>query len=414
METEQKRPVGPRRPVALLRLAAVVFGLTLAVGISEATLRLLGYGRSYFHAFSMFHENDDLVGIRGRPHFTGRLKNDEMDAIISNDERGFRKPAREIASSPERQNIFVLGDSFIWGWGVGQGKVITDRMQERLPDRRVQNFAVSATGTVQQFVIFEKYVLPELRQGDWVVLNFCGCNDFDDNLGRSHPGRLYATIANGEIRIIPPDGTSCPNAAMQRLRDASYLVNLLIYSWNRGSDFCWRAWHAQPEDDVSAKALPSVVIGDQPPFGDNTPEFLVAAHFLRAFQLACQQRGVGFVVVYVPRQEEFGELEEFKGAPFSTRERQTLLRCAASLGIEVIDLLPRFRTLKAETPQRRLTYYEGHWNAEGHRVAGESVCEFLAPRLTLHREKMAKEIHRQPRTFADLSSNIADRPIAPN
>jgi GDSL-like Lipase/Acylhydrolase family len=389
MVTKVALPTVTRQRGAWLRLFALAFAVLLAGGIGEAALRLLGYGRSYVHAFSMFYEVDDLVGVRGRPNFTGRLKNDEMDAIISNDERGFRKPAHVVPVAAGRPNLFVLGDSFIWGWGVGQGQVITDQLQERLADRHVENLGVSATGTVQQFVIFEKYVLPRLQRGDSVVLGFAGVNDFGDNLGQNHGGRLCATIVDGEIRLVPPDRTACPDPTVQRLRDSSYLLNLLIYSWNRASDACRQAWQPQTAEAVSRVRSPSAPeasvpkVCDQEPFGEKTPEVVVAMHFLRAFKSACEKRGAAFVVVYVPRQEEFGELVEYKGAPFSTRERQTLLRCAASLGIEVIDLLPRFRALKARAPQRRLTFCEGHWNAAGHRVACDAVCEFLAARTAV-------------------------------
>jgi lysophospholipase L1-like esterase len=395
MESEVQQPAASRSRTAAFRLLALAFAVVFAAGFGEAALRLLGYGRSYFHPFSMFYEVDDLVGIRGRPNFTGRLKNDEMDVVISNDARGFRKPARASDASPERPNVFVLGDSFIWGWGVGQGQVVTDLIQERLRDRRVQNFAVSATGTAQQFVIFEKYVLPTLRQGDWVVLGFCGVNDFADNLGRNLQGRLHAKLVDGQVQLVPADGTASITPFEQQLRDSSYLLNLLIYSWNRGAAACRQAWHpsvnaltlasasshdggprANAEKEAAIERLP-----DQAPYGDDTPEYVVTAHFLRALKTACQERGARFVVVYIPRQEEFGELVEYKGAPFSTRERQTLLRCTQSLGIDVLDLLPRFRAWKAAAPEARLSYREGHWNPAGHRVACDSLCEFLTPRV---------------------------------
>jgi lysophospholipase L1-like esterase len=395
MASRVEQPAGsaPRR--IAFRLIALAFGLLLAAGFSEAALRVLGYGRSYFHPFSMFYEVDDLVGVRGRPNFTGRLRNAEMDVTICNDERGFRKPAHERDASPGRPNVFVLGDSFIWGWGVGQGQVVTDLMQERLRDCRVQNLGVSSTGTAQQFVIFENYVLPTLRQGDSVVLGFCGVNDFADNLGRNLQGRLHAKIVDGQVQLIPPDGTACISPFEQQLRDSSDLLNLLIYSWNRGSAACRQAWHPSVDERTSASAGPldggsrtsadqaAAVeqLPDQPPYGDDTPEFIVTAHFLRALKSACQKRGARFVVVYIPRQEEFGELVEYKGAPFSTRERQTLLRCTQSLGIDVIDLLPRFRAWKAAAPGERLSYCEGHWNPAGHRVACDSLCEFLTPRM---------------------------------
>jgi hypothetical protein len=378
------------------RLLLLAVGFLFACLLSESALRIGGYGRSYFNVFSMFFEVDDLVGVRGRPNFTGRLKNDEMDALISNDTRGFRQPAREIPASPERRKVVVLGDSFIWGWGVGQGQVITDLIQNRLVDRRVQNLAIASIGTVQEFVIFEKYVLSQLHRGDAVVLGFCGVNDFLDNLGKSDTGRLHATLVDGQIHLVPPDGTACPSRLNQRLRDSSVLINLLIYSWNRGRD-AWRKGSfalasqngptvdvAAPRDDVSREVADAqrsaIQIADQEPYAENTPEVVVATHYLRAFQSACAARGARFVIVYVPRQEEFGELVEYKGPAFSSRDRQTLRLLAKRLGIDVIDLLPRFRACKRQAPQQRLTFVEGHWNATGHQVACDSVCEYLIAR----------------------------------
>jgi hypothetical protein len=378
--------LGQRRQLAhpiLARLLLLAVGFLFACLLGEGALRVGGYGRSYVNAFSMFFEVDSLVGVRGRPNFTGRLKNDEMDAVISHDARGFRKPALQIPASPERRHVHVLGDSFVWGWGVGQGQVITDRMQQRLPARRVQNFAVASLGTVQEYVIFEKYVLPQVHRGDAVVLGFCGPNDFRDNLGENLCGRLHATLVDGAIRLVPPDGTACPSRLNQRLRDASDLFNLLIYSWNRGRA-AWMngalalAERNGPQSGDAQRALPA--IADQEPYGDNTPEVIVATHYLRAFQSACAERGAEFVIVYIPRQEEFGELVEYKGPAFSSRDRQTLLLLAKRLRIDVVDLLPRFRECKRQAQQQRLTYAEGHWNATGHQVAADCVCDYLSAR----------------------------------
>jgi hypothetical protein len=376
---------GQRRQIAhpiLAHLLLLAVGFLFACLLGEAALRVGGYGRSYVNAFSMFFEVDGLVGVRGRPNFTGRLKNDEMDAVISHDARGFRKPALQIPASPQSRNVHVLGDSFMWGWGVGQGQVISDRLQQRLAGRRVQNFAVASLGTVQEFVIFEKYVLPELHRGDAVVLGFCGSNDFRDNLGENLCGRLYATLVDGAIRLVPPDGTACPSRLNQQLRDASDLFNLLIYSWNRGR----AAWMngaltlAEQNGRQSADPHPAVSAADQDPYGDNTPEVIVATHYLRAFQSACAARGAEFVIVYIPRQEEFGELVEYKGPAFFSRDRQTLLLLSKRLGIDVVDLLPRFRECKRQAPHQRLTYAEGHWNATGHQVAADCVCDYLSAR----------------------------------
>src|SRR4029078_5467465 len=114
----------------------------------------------------------------------------------------------EIAATPDRATVHVLGDSFIWGRGVDQGRTVTERMQEILPNFRVRNLGISATGTLHQYLVFEKYVIPCLRQGDTVALGFCG-NDFGDNVGRNHDGRLHARLENDEIHLVTPDGTAC-------------------------------------------------------------------------------------------------------------------------------------------------------------------------------------------------------------
>jgi hypothetical protein len=378
----------------LARLLLLGIGFFSTCLFCEAALRMGGYGRSYVNAFSMFFEVDGLVGVRGRPNFTGRLKNDEMDALISHDERGFRKPLLQVPASPERRSVHVLGDSFIWGWGVGQGQVVTDLMQQQLADRRVQNLGVASLGTVQEFVIFEKYVLPQLHRGDAVVLGFCGSNDFRDNLGENLCGRLFATVDDGAVRVVPADGTACPSRLNQRLRDSSDLFNLLIYSWNRGRAAWMNGSLAGTEQSGSPGAISTPrceipppknaetnrswpAVADQEPYGDNTPEVIVATHSLRDFQSACVERGAQLVIVYIPRQEEFGELVEYNGPAFSSRDRQTLLLLAKRLGIDVVDLLPRFRECKHRAPQQRLTYAEGHWNATGHQVAAESICGYF-------------------------------------
>ncbi len=363
------RPRSSGLRLIAFRALALLLAVAFAAGIGEAGLRLLGYRRSYFNPFGMFHERDALIGVRGRANFTGRLKNGEMDAIISNDENGFRLAAIKPPNAPGHPDVYVLGDSFIWGWGVGQGQVVTDLMQQKLATSRTHNLGVSATGTVQQFVIFEKYALPELRKDDWVVLAFCAQNDFADNVGRNDEGRLFAKVVDGKVCAVPPDGTACPAQTVERMRDASYLFNLVAYQANRAG-FAWRT----RKDAKAPKKTWS-----EEPYALKSPEFLVLEHYLKAFQAACQSKQAHFVVVYIPLQAEFGESDGWTTVN-SSRERKTLQQCLRALDINLVDLLPRFRSVKAAVPDERLTFHEGHWNAAGHRVACDAICEFINAR----------------------------------
>jgi hypothetical protein len=431
---------GSARRVHIFRLLTVVASLAVACLLSEAVLRVGGYGGSYFNPFRAFHESDDLIGIRGRPNFIGHLKNREIDVVIENDELGFRKAAHPVAASPARTNVIVLGDSFVWGWGVGQGSVVTDRLQGRLPDCRIKNYGVSATGTVQQFAIFQKFVLPELRRGDAVVLAFYA-NDFGDNLGVDHPGRLYAKVEHGQIRLVPPDGSACPHNLMSRLSDASYLLNLVRYcsdrlldSWQRRRGSSQTLSARQPENkagDQPAKDLPPGPARDQqaarldlpassavrldlpassaiPYLADESAEVIVAKHYLQAFALECRRRGAELLVVYIPYQAEIREppnraLAAAPGPPVRTLERRALLRCTKALAIPTLDLVPVFLAAKADGKTGRLTIGKDfHWTETGHLVAAQAIGDYLATRATSERRaRIALAPSRPTGTSAD-------------
>jgi hypothetical protein len=99
--------------------------LFLSVGaaclVTEFSLRLTGYDRKYVNPLHSFHERDSRIGYRGKANFTGRFHGHEFDVVISHDEHGFRKHETPSPSNPNHR-VFVLGDSFTWGWGVAQGK----------------------------------------------------------------------------------------------------------------------------------------------------------------------------------------------------------------------------------------------------------------------------------------------------
>jgi hypothetical protein len=378
-------PDRARSPRAgLFKILAVVLSTIIACTLTEAVLRVSGYWRHYANPFRSFHEFDPELGVRGRPNLRGQLINHEVDVLIEHDEHGFRQSVHPREPSADRQQVFMLGDSFIWGYAVGQGKVVTDRMEERLAGPQVHNFGLCSAGTLIEYVIFEKYVESRLRPGDTVVLAFYG-NDFNDNVGKDHCGRLHARIRNNEIEVVPPDGTAVPGKLALVLKDGCCLFNLLTYGIDRLKDRfasagapatpamhaadCTSAW------DAAAGARPVLE-----PIPDDSAEVRVTRHYLAALQRACLAKHVDFVAVYVPLKEELGEregAENFGESP----ERDAFLRCTKSLAIPTVDLLPAFRQAKRHGTISRVTFqHDFHWNEEGHDAAAEVISEFLTAR----------------------------------
>ena len=96
--------------------------------------------------------------------------------------------------------LVVIGDSFTWGWGVGQGEVFTDRLQRLLPRWRVENAGISGLGTVSFHRLLQAEVGGRLRAGDAVMVTLY-YNDFGDNLANPLRARVEdgRPITNGII-----------------------------------------------------------------------------------------------------------------------------------------------------------------------------------------------------------------------
>lgn len=368
----------PRRRT-VFRLLALGLSCTLACGVAEVGLRIAGYGRSYVSPFRSFHVRDPLLGWRGKPSFTGRMVQRDFDVQVTHDEQGFRQAAQTATSSAGPRNVFVLGDSFIWGWGVGQGQVVTDHLQTRLPDVQVHNLGLCASGTAQQYVLFQEHVAPQLRPGDTVLIGFF-VNDYGDNVGRNEPGCLYARLEQGDVHLVPPDGTACGSVVKNKLKDASYLFNLVTYAWDRGK-LVFDAWKGEARTSAPPSATP---IEDATAYG-NSPEVQITKYYLGEFRKACAERQAEFLVVYIPAPGELGEdatHPECQPRPQQlSRERQACLQCTESWGIPTLDLLPSLLQAKERGQCPRVTFpHDMHWNPAGHAVAAEFIASFLTAR----------------------------------
>jgi lysophospholipase L1-like esterase len=334
----------------------------MAAVIAEVALRLGGYSRTYVNPLHSFFEAHSLVGYRGKPDFTGRWRTTEFDAVISHDENGFRKQYYQQQQAKVSHNILVFGDSFTWGWGVGEGKILTDQMSLLMPDYRVLNFGLNNTGTVQQFTLYEAYGEGLLQPGDTLVLMFFG-NDFWNNVGDS----LHAELKNGQITRVGPTEPFGSKRVTDLLKDTSYLFNLLVYSADAALERL-----KQSRADAQVQQLVSLA--------DHSPEIVITKYFLEEFQKSVARKQAKFIVAYIPQQGELGESHR----PSENRTknerayRQAFFACAQSLGIRTLDLLPYFLKARRSGLYDRFTFIrDEHWNENGHAVVAKAISEFI-------------------------------------
>ena len=123
--------------------------LAAACGVAELGLRAFGYGRNYTNPMGSFFEPDNELGCHGKANFVGRFHRTDFDVVVEHDENGFRR-SETPADPATGHDVYVLGDSFVWGYGVGQHDLLTNQIQRQLDGRRVHNLGLIGAGTVQE------------------------------------------------------------------------------------------------------------------------------------------------------------------------------------------------------------------------------------------------------------------------
>lgn len=127
---------------------------------------------------------DETAGFRLSPNFKGRIEYGAAVTEFTTNSLGLRDD--EIGpKTPERERILILGDSFVWGWGVSQGEEWVSELERLLDEERGSgsveciNGGVNAYGTEAQLALLER-LGPEISP-DLVLVAFF-TNDFTDNL----------------------------------------------------------------------------------------------------------------------------------------------------------------------------------------------------------------------------------------
>ena len=173
-----------------------VYGFLLLVGcgvallLAEGGLRLVipgyvasaGIERNYFCRF------DDEIGWTPLANITARHQRQGFSVMVHQNQFGLRGPdamKRENTSATTR--ILVLGDSYVWGYGVDQDRIFTEPNVHR-SEKELINFGVSGYGTDQEYLFY-------LREGvrfevDEVVLTVTPYNDVENNLAGEQYDKL--------------------------------------------------------------------------------------------------------------------------------------------------------------------------------------------------------------------------------
>jgi len=287
-----------------------------------------------------FYINPDGVAL-GKPsrQFKYRWVKGEYEMNVAINRHGYRDRKDHVEASPE--DVFVLGDSFAFGWGVEEDERFSNLLEQRLGWKL---FNVAIPGSIRDYGRMLQYVERHGATARNLLVGVCMENDLWD----------YGHSASNSARR--PLGVK--RRVTGWLRNHSAFLSFVSFSLQRYP--LTRAWC---EKLGLATAVENFTL-------KNTlvPEVLASS---RDELLKIVTNRQALILIIPSRALWYGE------AARTATEGNVHDRFVESLrgaGLRVVDLKPVFE--KSADPLGFYFKTDGHWNAKGHAAAAEAIHEY--------------------------------------
>jgi len=352
---------------ALLVLAGLVVGVLGAEGLARAIRAPAGADLLFAYTPmgmpSGFYRPHPTLGVEPVPGFAGELRLPGLVIPVRVNSEGLRGPEPDLG----RPRWLAVGDSFTLALQVPEQDTFEALLGADL-GLQILNGGIEATGTWQAL---ERYRLVDDRIGVEGVLNvFFTGNDFTDN---QHPTVLPPAPE------VPGGEQPAPASPVPRYRwllQRSYLATFAAITARRLS--------LRQQDSFDAMRVRQELL----PFSEQGRDTLAALvpttrAALSALRDETTARGDRLVVavappIFVVDPGRAGPTLDLVGLmpPSLAPPQEAVTGVLRELGIQTCDLTPALSAAQAQggTPYLPL---DGHWSAEGHRVAAEALAACL-------------------------------------
>ena len=276
---------------------------------------------------------------------------------------GARDPERAKVASDAR--VVVLGDSMTEGYGVSRGERFTDLLEQRF-SRPFLNFGTSGDFGPTQYHLMYRHLASGFTH-DAVLIGLLPANDFRDDdidFGRRIYADRYRPYWTGEapdFELVYVRESLEAESTLERgdvgplelLRSFSYAFNLI--------EHVQRARARSEGQSFSSNY-----------YDWNEYELARMLHSLRLIAQDAGDRPVVLVMIPVASDVERHRAEGASVPPLT----RALRSFAEGTNVRVIDLMPTFDAAEPDPASFSHTC-DGHWTAEGHRVAAEGIAQGL-------------------------------------
>lgn len=378
----------------ILNLALTLGGGVVALFLLEVGLRLADISYPYFYI------PDPVVGYAHKPSAEGWWKKEGFAHIRIN-RAGFRDREHSRDKPLGTFRIAILGDSYSEALQVSIEQTFWTLLESKLQQcrsfagRRVEvlNFGVSGYSTAQELLLLRQRVWD--YSPDLVLLAFLTFNDVQENSYAlsEELKRPYYVLENGRlvldarfreqlayrIRSLPFSSEMFEvSRLLQVLREAEYRIRKILREWGSGS---------QTLLGSSREVKPEWMLYVEPRDSLWEEAWRVTEALLAELHEEVRRRHAGFLLVTLSNPEQVHldlphrqEIAMLLGVPDLLYPDRRIASWAERHGVALLSLVQPLGSY-AEAHHVFLhgfpnaTIGDGHWNEEGHRLAGSLIAE---------------------------------------
>ena len=378
-----------------MRVALIATSTVVSLLMVEGFLRLRERLRNETPTASTFDEAiytfDPARHHRLIPNGRYRHASYEFDYVWANNSLGMRDREHPLRKPPETFRIFVLGDSFIQGYGVLLEETMVHRLETGLnqpgrPAIEVLNGGIFGYSPMLEYAYLHEVI--DSLQPDLVIVAFFLGNDVgDDNFyhrtahfapdgetfsfdDHRWPWSLIAdqlerkSGSDSNEASAASDGGGPPTLrdVLRQSRTLALLKNRFgqrSYPEHREREFALvREHRGDIRYDLAAVNYPVRTREERLAWWGTSLDYLAKIAAL------CRAHDARMVLLVIP------PLERFLGETDLAEPYDILEDFGRRLSVPVINLLPEF---VADDPQSLYYKFDRHWNRDGHRVAAGIV-----------------------------------------
>ena len=394
------------------KLLLMLISVGGGIAIAEIALAIVGFSHVSLITY------DERRGFAPRPGAKGWYTYEGKSYVEINKD-GLRDRDYSLAKPEDTVRIAVLGDSFTEAWQVPVTETFWSVMESELAncptfanqEVEVINFGVSNYGTAQQLLTLRHKAWQ--YQPDIVVLAMFTGNDIINNSKKleKDPMRPFFVYQEGEL-VLDNSFRELPSYQKEKsllwrsfktASNYSRVVQLLGKSAS-SIRFSQPTQAQDQKTEPEVKPQPRMVsINPQSYQPPNEPvwqeAWQITESLLGIMNNEVQQKEVEFLVTTISNPQEVHpdpnfrqQFKEYWEIDSLIYPNQRIENAGKDKGFSVLNLSPSLRSY-AEENQVCLHGFDkkmicdGHWNSEGHRLAGQKIAQRLCQNIDLSKLK---------------------------